>query len=365
MSLSKMQIVSIASISGFVLASGALGWFLYDSYTTRSEQEEELASETASFQRFNDAPVFPSTKTIAEAKSNQVALAEWREAARAFASRGDRKLAEETPPIFKQRLADTVRKMRALPGSVGGHIAGQTFQFGFDAYLGEGGVLPDVKDVPRLASQLDVIKLVVMTFAKAGVLEVKEITRIDPPPQDEQQTKGGKKKRAKKDKEAEGPKPVCLEFGLVFMARPDAVVKTLNAFSADSRFLVVKNFALKTPVDDIVSRMEAAKQAKAAAAAAAASGGGRRRRRVFAADSAPTAENPEVQIGALIADPEFGSPAQIEFTLAAWDFGTGGASAKPADEASGKAGGPPPAAEASGRARSPSAPQKADKEARK
>ena len=350
MSLSKMQIVSIASISGFVLASGALGWFLYDSCTTRSEQEEELASETASFQRFNDAPVFPSTKTIAEAKSNQVALAEWREAARAFASRGDRKLAEETPPIFKQRLADTVRKMRALPGSVGGRIAGQSFQFGFDAYLGEGGVLPDVKDVPRLASQLDVIKHVVMTFARAGVLEVKEVTRIDPPPQDEQQTKGGKKKRAKKDKEAEGPKPVCLEFGLVFMARPDAVVKTLNAFSADSRFLVVKNFALKTPVDDIVSRMEAAKQAKAAAAA---SGGGRRRRRVFAADSsAPAAENVEVQIGALIADPEFGSPAQVEITLAAWDFGTGGASAKPA-------------AAADGSAHASDAPQKADKETKK
>ena len=356
MSLSKMQIVSIVSISGFVLASGALGWFLYDSYTTRSEQEEELESQTASFQRFNEAAVFPSKKTIAGAKTNQVSLAEWREAARAFAARGDRKLAEETPPIFKQRLADTVRKMRALPGSVGGKIAGPAFQFGFDAYLGEGGVLPDVKDVPRLASQLDVIKHVVVTFAKAGVLEIKEINRIDPPPQDDAQTKGNKKKAGKKDKEAEGPKPVCLEFGLVFMARPDAVVKTLNAFSSDSRFLVVKNFALKTPVDDIVSRMDAAEQAKAAASAAA--GGGRRRRRAMAVESAPTAENAEVQIGSLVADPEFGSPAQIEITLAAWDFGTGGA-ADAAVKSTAPAGGQPPAAgAAAGKARTPNAPQK-------
>ena len=358
MSLSKMQIVSIASISGFVLASGALGWFLYDSYTTRSEQEEELESQTASFQRFNEAAVFPSKKTIAEAKTNQVALAEWREAARAFAARGDRKLAEETPPIFKQRLADTVRKMRALPGSAGGKIAGPSFQFGFDAYLGEGGVLPDVKDVPRLAAQLDVIKHVVVTFYKAGVLEVKEINRIDPPPPDESQMKGNKKKRAaKKDKDAEGPKPACLEFGIVFMARPDAVVKTLNAFSSDSRFLVVKNFALKTPVDDIVSRMDAAEQAKVAAESAAG-GGGRRRRRAQAVEPAPTAENAEVQIGSLIADPEFGSPAQIEITLAAWDFGTGGI-ADAAVKSAAPAGGQPPAAGATaGKARTPNAPQK-------
>lgn len=359
MSLSKMQIVSIASISGFVLASGALGWFLYDSYTTRSEQEEELESQTASFQRFNEAAVFPSTKTIAEAKTNQVALAEWREAARAFAARGDRKLAEETPPIFKQRLADTVRKMRALPGSVGGKIAGPSFQFGFDAYLGEGGVLPDVKDVPRLAAQLDVIKHVVVTFAKAGVLEVKEVNRIDPPPQDEsQQAKGNKKKRvAKKDKESEGPKPVCLEFGLVFMARPDAVVKTLNAFSSDSRFLVVKNFALKTPVDDIVSRMDAAEQAKAAAASAAG-GGGRRRRRAQVVEPTPTAENTEVQIGSLIADPEFGSPAQVEITLAAWDFGTGGAASAAVKPAAPAGEQPSAAGTNSGKARTPNAPQK-------
>ena len=368
MSLSKMQIVSIASISGFVLASGALGWFLYDSYTTRSEQEEELEAQTASFQRLNDAPVFPSKKTIAEAKTNQLALAEWRDAARAFAARGDKKLADETPPIFKQRLADAVRKMRALPGSVGGKIAGPSFQFGFDAYLGEGGVLPDVKDVPRLAAQLDVIKHVVVTFYKAGVLEVKEVTRIDPPPQDESQAKGNKKKRVvKKDKEAEGPKPVCLEFGLVFMARPDAVVKTLNAFSSDSRFLVVKNFALKTPVDDIVSRMDAAEQAAAAAASAAASGG-RRRRRGLSVDHAPAAaENPEVQIGALIADPEFGSPAQVEITLAAWDFGTGGAANVPAAGVPQKADAGKAATPQKAAAGKAATPQKADakKEAKK
>ncbi len=353
MSLSKKQTVSMVSIAVFVLAAGALGWFLYDAITGREELEEELAQQTASFQRFNDAPVFPSLKTIAEAKTNQVALAAWRDAARSFAARGDRKLAEETPPIFKQRLADTVRKMRALPGSAGGKIAGPAFQFGFDVYLGEGGVLPDVKDVPRLASQLDVIKHVVVTLARAGVLEIKELRRVEAPPPDEGQTKGGKKK-AKKGKEPEGPRPVCLDFGLVFTARPAAVVDALNKFSIDSRFIVVKNFAFKMVEDDIVSRMDAADQAKAAAATAAA-GGGRRRRRAAAAEAAAAAENPEVNANGLVADPEFGSPIQVEMTLSAWDFGTGGA----VGAASAGGSTPSAAAEASpDKARSPSAPQK-------
>ena len=360
MSLSKKQTVSMVSIAGFVLAAGALGWFLYDAITGREELEEELAQQTASFQRFNDAPVFPSLKTIAEAKTNQAALAAWRDAARSFAARGDRKLAEETPPIFKQRLADTVRKMRALPGSAGGKIAGPAFQFGFDVYLGEGGVLPDVKDVPRLASQLDVIKHVVVTLAKAGALEIKELRRIEAPQADEGQAKGGKKK-AKKGKEPEGPRPVCLDFGLVFTARPAAVVDVLNKFSTDSRFILVKDFAFKMVEDDIVSRMDAADQAKAAAATAAA-GGGRRRRRAAAAEAAAAAENLEANANGLVADPEFGSPIQVEITLSAWDFGTGGRIENGELRIeNGKA----PAPQGDGRARTPDATKKADKEAKK
>ena len=328
MSLSKKQIVAASSATGFVLAAGVLGWFLYDAFTGRGEQEEELAVETASFQRFNDAPVFPSAKTIAEAKTNQAVLASWLAGARAYAARGDTKVAEETPPIFKQRLTKTVVKMRSLPGAAAGHLAGSGFMFGFDSYLGEGGVLPDVKDVPRLAAQLDVIKHVVVTLAKAGVLEIKEVRRVEAPPPDDQQTKGAKKKpKAKKDKTPEGPMPTSLEFGFVFTARPDALVKTLNAFSSDNRFVVIKNLAFKMTEDDIVSRMDAADAAKAAAAAAAAPGGRRRRRNAEAQQTAgaPGAvQGDAAAVPTLVADPEAGSPMQVDLTLVVWDFGTGG-----------------------------------------
>lgn len=338
MSLSKKQLVSVSAVAGFVIAAGALGWFLFDSVTVRGEQEEELAQQTSAFQRLNDAPVFPSKKTIAESKTNQIALVSWLEAARAYAARGDRKIAEETPPIFKQRLSKTVEKMRSLPGAAQGKIAVAGFQFGFDTYLGEGGVLPDVKDVPRLASQLDVIRHIVATLAKAGALEIKEIKRMEVVKVDEPQEKGKKKAAKKKSKEPEGPKPACLEFGVVFAARPDAIVKTLNSFSVDTRFLTVKDFAFKMTEDDIVVRMDADAAAKAAAAAAATAGTGRRRRRGGAAAAVPAAEAAALKTGGLIADPEGGSPLQVNLTLQAWDFGTGGnaapapAAAKPAAE---------------------------------
>ena len=92
MSLSKKQLVSVSAVAGFVIAAGSLGWFLFDSVTVRGEQEEELAQQTSAFQRLNDAPVFPSKKTIAESKTNQIALVSWLEAARAYAARGDRKI---------------------------------------------------------------------------------------------------------------------------------------------------------------------------------------------------------------------------------------------------------------------------------
>ena len=162
----------------------------------------------------------------------------------------------------------------------------------------------------------------VVTLAKAGVLEVKEIRRVEPPPPDESKSKDRKTAQKKDSKQAEGPIPSSLEFGLSFAARPDAIVKTLNSFAADSRFLVVRNLAFKMIADDIITRMDADAAAKAAAATAAANTGRRRRR---AADSA-SAETVEVKTGGLVADPEFGSPIQVDLTLIAWDFGTGGGS---------------------------------------
>ncbi len=337
MNLSKKQIMSYSAIGGFVAVAGVLGWFLFDAYSGRGEQEEELAQQISAFQRLNEAPVFPSLKTISETKTNQLALAAWLESAREYASRGDVKVAEETPPIFKQRLTRTVSKMRALPGAAQGHFAAAGFLFGFDAYLGDGGVLPDVKDVPRLAAQLDAIKHVVITLVRAGALEVKEVRRIEAPPQpDESQTKGKKKAKKKNTNVDEGPKASCLEFGFVFTARPDAIVKTLNALSADNRFIVVKKFAFKSVQDDIVIRMDADAAAKSAAAASA-SGSSRRRRRNAAAEAATEASEAAASTGGVVADPEYGSPLQVEMTLAVWDFGTGGnAAVAPMPEKEGK-----------------------------
>jgi len=340
MSLSKNQMIAAVSAGVFVLAAGALGWFLYDAITVRGEQEDELERQLSSFRRYNDAAVFPSHKTISQVNTNKEELVAWREAAHAYAARGDRSLAAETPPIFKQRLAATVRKMGALRGAASGHLAVQNFMFGFEAYLGDGGALPDVKDVPRLAAQLDTIKHVVVTLAKAGALEIKEVTRIEPKEdKDDEKGRGGRasarangkagrsRQSAKDGAKPATPDPTCLEYKFSFTVRPDAFVKVLNALSSGERFLIVKDFAFRDVADDISVQMAAADAAKAAAAQAAAGtgrrGGSRRRAALLAAAAAENnAEEPETKSGGVVCDPESGSPIQVDMTIAAWDFGT-------------------------------------------
>ena len=180
MAMSKGKMLAGVAGGIFVVAAGVLGYLLYDAYATRVETEQELEDEISAFRRYNNAPVFPSRKSIAAVASNRADYAAWLGVANAFAARGDKSFPkDETPASFKQRLSEEVRRLASLPGGVDGHLAASGFLFGFEKYLGESAVLPDSADVPRLAVQLDTIARFADMFAKAGVLEVREIKRLE------------------------------------------------------------------------------------------------------------------------------------------------------------------------------------------
>ena len=158
MAMSKGKMLAGVAGGIFVVAAGVLGYLLYDAYATRVETEQELEDEISAFRRYNNAPVFPSRKSIAAVASNRADYAAWLGVANAFAARGDKSFPkDETPASFKQRLSEEVRRLASLPGGVDGHLAASGFLFGFEKYLGESAVLPDSADVPRLAVQLDTI----------------------------------------------------------------------------------------------------------------------------------------------------------------------------------------------------------------
>ena len=324
MSLSKQQTIGAVGGGVFLVLAGVLGWMLYSAWDERGEAEERLEGETSSFRRYNEAAVFPSKGSIASVKSNETSYAAWYESAVALAARGDKLTPLETPPIFKQRLQAEVRRMAALPGGANGHISAETFLFGFEQFLGEGGVLPQSADVPRLANQLDAITTVVDMCAEAGVLEIKSVQRMEPPKEDDEDRDRGrnKKKKGKKAAADEELKQTCLDYTFEVSTRPAAFVALLNALTSTERFFVVKNLSFRESADMIVDKITAVESAAAQKGRAASSTSGRRRRGLAAA--APEAAAAEAGLSKddrIVVDPELDAPILVKFKLSVYDFG--------------------------------------------
>ena len=335
MSLSKQQKLGVIGAGVFVLCAGGLGFGAYLAWSGRCEAEEELEVAVGGFRSHYEAAVFPSKRSLDSVLSNKVSYTDWHASALALAARGDRKFPVELPPIFKQRLQREVRRMAALAGGVEGKIAAPAFLFGFEQYLGEGGVLPQEQDVPRLAVQLDTITQVVDMFAEVGVLEVKAIRRIEQKAAAEEEDDGARRPAKTKKgagKEADAPQETCLAYAFEFTARPAALVAVLNRLTSCPRFMTVKNLSFRETADVIVEHLNAVENAKNQKASGRGATGRRGRRGAAAAESAAQGAA-EAAVNPLVVDPELDAPIQVNFTLEVRDFGRGAAAPSAEDAA--------------------------------
>ena len=335
MSLSKQQKLGVIGAGVFVLCAGGLGFGAYLAWSGRCEAEEELEAAVGGFRSHYEAAVFPSKRSLDSVLSNKVSYTDWHASALALAARGDRKFPVELPPIFKQRLQREVRRMAALAGGVEGKIAAPAFLFGFEQYLGEGGVLPQEQDVPRLTVQLDTITQVVDMFAEVGVLEVKAIRRIEKKAASEEEDDGARRPAKTKKgagKEADAPQETCLAYAFEFTARPAALVAVLNRLTSCPRFMTVKNLSFRETADVIVEHLNAVENAKNQKASGRGATGRRGRRGAAAAESAAQGAA-EAAVNPLVVDPELDAPIQVNFTLEVRDFGRGAAAPSAEDAA--------------------------------
>ena len=180
----KIKMIGYVSLGLWVVLAGGLGYLAYDASSSRTEAEATLEEENSSFNRFNNAPVFPSSASIESVKSNEMAWSIWYDTAFSLAQRGDKDIPVETPPVFKQRLQSTVRRLQALNGEVSGRLSQPTFYFGFDKFLGEADALPQTSEIPVLADQLDFIENFAEMLAEAGVMEIKSLVCVPQNPED-------------------------------------------------------------------------------------------------------------------------------------------------------------------------------------
>ena len=336
MSLSKQQMIGAVGAGIFVVCAGGLGWMLYSAWSDKGEVETKVTEETDAFRRFNEAAVYPSKASIDSVKSNATSYVEWYDSAETLAARGDRAMQVESASKFKQLLEREVRRIRELPGGAGGKISAPTFLFGFEQYLGEGGVLPKDAEVPRLAVQLGSICRLADAFAEAGVYEVKSVTRLSAKVEKQAEAEAdsssssakGKKPSSKKEA-ADAPKMTKESYAFEILARPAAIVAVLNKLTACERFVVVRNLSFRQSVDSIVEHIAAAKKAEENKNAPATSS--RRRRGAAAA-----AEVNPVALEAAnrrVADPEGDEPLSVMFTLDVYDFGRPAPAPAAAEEA--------------------------------
>lgn len=291
----KVKMMGFTALGVWVLLAGALGYLAYDAVSSRTEAEETLEEENAAFRRFNDAPVFPSAASIDSVKSNEMAWGAWYDAAFALAERGGRELPNETPPVFKQRLQSTVRRLQGLPGERDGKLSAPTFFFGFEKYLGETDALPQADDIPTLAAQLDFIEHFAEVLAEAGVQEVKSLVCVAP----------------KADEECARH----LDYTVTFSTRPLGLVRTMNALAVASRFVAVANFSFKETADAITPRLTT-DSAKEASSRGRGGRGGRRGRR--SADEEQVDESKKEN--RLVTEPAANAMFDVTMTVKVYDF---------------------------------------------
>ena len=293
----KIKMIGYVSLGLWVVLAGGLGYLAYDASSSRTEAEATLEEENSAFNRFNNAPVFPSATSIASVKSNEMAWSIWYDTAFSLAHRGDKDIPLETPPVFKQRLQSTVRRLQALSGEVSGKLSQPTFYFGFDKFLGETDALPQSAEIPVLAAQLDFIEGFAEMLAEAGVMEVKSLVCVPQNPEDTECARH-------------------LDYKVTFASRPAGIVRTINALATSTRFVSIDGFSFKETGDSITPRLSSDGKKDEA------SGGrrGRRGRRGAAVEEEKVDDSRKEN--RVVTDPSANAVFDVSMTVKVYDFRT-------------------------------------------
>ena len=293
----KIKMIGYVSLGLWVVLAGGLGYLAYDASSSRTEAESTLEEENSAFNRFNNAPVFPSATSIASVKSNEMAWSIWYDTAFSLAQRGDKDIPLETPPVFKQRLQSTVRRLQALSGEVSGKLSQPTFYFGFDKFLGEADALPQSAEIPVLAAQLDFIESFAEMLAEAGVMEVKSLVCVPQNPEDTECARH-------------------LDYKVTFASRPAGIVRTINALATSTRFVSIDGFSFKETGDSITPRLSSDGKKDEASSGRR----GRRGRRSAAAEEEKVDDSRKEN--RVVTNPSANAVFDVSMTVKVYDFRT-------------------------------------------
>ena len=331
MNKNRMILAVVGGIIGLaVLVTVYLTWCSWSAKTAAVEGDDEsdgLDAVVAKAQQLSRSPVYPCAESVKATEENAKKLSDWVEAAHRLASGGDRTFKKTTPPAFKAFLVQDAKRLASLHGAVNGALVQPDFAFGpFKDYISEGKMPPEAK-LAELQRRWDDVATLSETLSECGVDELVSVDFRDGAAADGQkeaaeQQRGPRRKppRGRKPAAEENSfKPAAFAYTVVYRARPNALVKSLNAFATCERFVVVDSVSFDRARDGLAEAL-GGEEKKADSVQAA---GRRRRRRGGDEPSAAQASAEESAAkGGIVTDPVLDAPFTVTLAVTVYDFGS-------------------------------------------
>lgn len=313
----------MAAIGGVALAAVLVFVFLaMNARSAAAETRKDIRDELRDEQEMLEAATAPTQESVDRLKANAREIRAWRAKTFELLSAGDVEIDKgASATAFKAIMIDDARALSKLPGGVEGKIVAENFDFGFKSFINEPNIPTDA-ELPTLKRQWAEVKSMVEMLASCGIVGIREIAVAAPPKAPEAATDAKRSGRGGR-KAAEPAKPPYEELGYTvrFSARPAAVAKALNAFTASRHLMFVQQMALEREQDMLREMLGGGKKEEAG------TGRRRRRQRPQAEEKSAEGEGEEVVRKGLVTDPQIESPILVTLKIKTVDFGTNGAGA--------------------------------------
>lgn len=324
MSKIQMTLAAIGGVIGVaVIGAGAFAYLSYAAKSAAIDGDEEgetqgLVTLVEDAQKCLKKTIFPCEKSVSELKAAREGLEAWKDEAFKHVSRGDRPVPPTSVAQFKEFMIAEAHTIADLPEGTTNKVTDAAFDFGpFKPYISE-GKMPEQSELKDLQRKFDDVSTLLRMMAGSGVTKVTklELKNAEKKEAEPEPTKRG---RGKQQKKVEEPKLVtaCETYQITCRMTPSALVKTLNAFAASERYIVVNDFTLALERDAISASL--AGEAKKEEATTSRRG---RRRAAAVEEEQPKVEGAEAPKVSLVTDPATDSAFTAVITVSVHDFKT-------------------------------------------
>lgn len=248
-----------------VVAMAVLTWMSFSAKTAAREGDDEsgtdgLETVMERSRALSAKKPYPCAASVKQIASNRQEVVAWKEAALKLASRGDRPVVPTTPAAFKEFIVSDAKRVAALP-SAAGTLVTDDFDFGpFKDYI-SGGKMPSDSELAALQRKWDDVAVIAETLSSCGITRFVGVGFKTAAAAPEAKENNASRKASRRKRQAQkaaaaaaAEQPavagsVAYAYTIAFLAKPAALVKSVNALATSERFMVVEDLGFIRPSD--------------------------------------------------------------------------------------------------------------------